>query len=88
MSQDQRVCGKCGSELIIPRVYIKDRGEGYHDMGLTAVVDENPNAMVFRNPCEVPLRANICASCGFAELYAESPGALWRAYEKATGKRG
>lgn len=80
-------CPKCGSEKIIPRVHVKDRNDDSFDQRLTAVVDEYPKARVFKSPIESTLRANICGNCGFVEFYADSPGALWRAYERANGSK-
>lgn len=87
MAESTRPCGKCGSEKVIPRVHVRDRGEGYRDDGLTAVVDENPGARLFKDPYETALRAHICGECGFVELYADNPGGLWRAHERAKLKR-
>lgn len=81
-------CIKCGSQELMSNVRLKDRGHYNSDGGeLSAVVYEDPEAMIFRGTTESALRAQICAGCGFTELYAESAVSLWAAYQKAGGRQ-
>lgn len=80
-------CAKCGSPKIIPMVGIKDQGE-HSDGSLTtqAVGYTNPDAWIFKGPIATRLHATICGECGYTELMAENPAALYEAFIKATSK--
>jgi hypothetical protein len=73
-------CSKCGSPKIIPLAGVIDQGQ-YSDGTLKARVGyTNPEAWVFKGPVYAKLRANICGECGYTELIAEDPAALYDAY--------
>jgi ribosomal protein S27AE len=73
-------CTKCGSNRIIPLVGVIDQGE-YSDGSLKAFVGyTNPEAWVFKGSVYARLRASICGQCGYTELSAENPSALYDAY--------
>lgn len=76
-------CSKCGSDKIIPLATMVDQGE-YSDGRLKAVVAyTNPEAWVFKGAVYARLKANICGQCGYTELIAENPAALYAAYLQA-----
>ena len=76
-------CSKCGSERVIPLVGMMDQGH-YSDGTLKAFVGySNPEAWVFKGAVYAKLKANICGQCGYTELIAEDPPALYDAYLKA-----
>lgn len=75
-------CGKCGSKKIIPLAHVLDQGE-YSDGTLKAAVFTNPDAWVFKGRVYAKLKANICGECGYTELIAEDPSALYDAYVRA-----
>ena len=76
-------CSKCGSERVIPLVGMMDQGQ-YSDGTLkTLVAYTNPEAWVFKGAVYAKLKANICGECGYTELIAEDPAALYDAYLKA-----
>jgi hypothetical protein len=76
-------CSKCGSEKVIPLVGMMDQGQ-YSDGTLKALVGyTNPEAWVFKGAVYAKLKANICGACGYPELMAEDPAALYDAYLKA-----
>ena len=79
-------CSKCGSSRIIPLAGMGDQGRG-SDGKLKAVVYTNPEAWVFKGPVLAKLKGNICGECGYTELVAEEPAALYEAYLKS-GDRG
>ena len=80
-------CIKCGSEKIIPLVSMIDQGQ-YSDGTLKARVGyTNPEAWVFKGAVYAKMNANICGECGYTELIAENPAALYDAYLKAKGSR-
>jgi len=73
-------CSKCGSAKIIPLVGMIDQGQ-YSDGTLQARVGyTNPEAWVFKGAVYARLKANICGECGYTELVAEKPAALYDAY--------
>lgn len=73
-------CFRCNSTTIIPDVRIIDRGEGKKD--LTAEVYRKPDALLFKGTATSSLRAWICASCGYTEIYATNTTALKAAYDE------
>lgn len=74
-------CSKCGSDKIIPLAHVLDQGEGSSGALRTAVFT-NPEAWVFKGGVYAKLKANICGECGYVELVAENPAALYDAYVK------
>ena len=73
-------CSKCGSSKIIPLADMVDQGQ-YSDGTLKARVGyTNPEAWVFKGAVYAKLKANICGECGYTELVAEEPAALYDAY--------
>jgi ribosomal protein S27AE len=79
-------CSKCGSAKVIPLARMFDQGQS-SDGTLKARVDTCPEAWVFKGSVYANLKANICGECGYTELVAENPGALYDAYLK-TGEHG
>ena len=76
-------CPKCESDRVIPDVQILDHGQW---MGqLTARVDANPDAIVFKGAMTSQLLGRVCGECGFVELFVQNPGALYNAWRKSTG---
>lgn len=81
---EQRRCQKCGSDKIIRRVHLKDRGgHGNFAEELTARMFRNPGALFFKGAEKSVLRAEVCGACGYVELYVKDPESLWSAYEDA-----
>lgn len=80
-------CVKCGSDKIIPFVGIHDQGQ--HSDGTLktkAVGYTNPSAWIFKGPIKAKLHASICGECGYTELTAENPQALYEAFLKSLAK--
>jgi hypothetical protein len=80
---DPLLCPRCGSDEVMPRVRIVERAEDGARHDLQAEVQRRPNAMLFKRPERTNLAARVCGGCGYAELYADAPGALYRAYLQA-----
>ncbi len=75
------VCARCGSSRIIPRARVIDRGDYNSDAGSQRVsVARDPTALFFTGEEKVETSARICGECGFTELFAEDPAALYEAY--------
>ena len=76
-------CIRCGSDEVIPRVRIVERGDGNTRYDLQLEVQRRPNAVLFKRPERSSLSALVCGACGFTELYAEAPRVLYGAYVQA-----
>lgn len=74
-------CLKCGSEEVIPDVYLIDRGR-YDEENLEVAVEEHPQAWLFKGEVRTSLKAWVCGKCGYTELYAKDPETLLEAYRK------
>ncbi|MEL7363299.1 MAG: hypothetical protein AAFN13_14585 [Bacteroidota bacterium] len=77
-------CAKCGSDRIITdaKTSLKDYGGT-----IQVSVQANPSAIMIKGTTHGILRARICATCGYAELYANNLDALWHAHEQAQRDR-
>ena len=75
-------CGRCGSEKVMPNLRIRDR----YDMGmgqdLEVEVQENPDALIFKQAHRAALRATVCGECGNVGLSIENPQILWNIYNQ------
>ena len=80
---DPLLCTRCGSDAVIPRVRVSERGDDNIRYDLEVEVQRRPNAVLFNRPERTALRAQVCGGCGHAELYADAPGALYAAYLQA-----
>ena len=78
-----KTCSKCDSKNIIPNALIEDKGMSNVPWSLSVRVEEKPDALVFKGRHTTALRAWVCGACGFAELYAEEPQALYDAYARS-----
>jgi ribosomal protein L37E len=80
MSGDTPRCLRCGSDSVIPdaRALAPDGGGSYYP--LEVGVQKNPAALVLKGDVRSKTRAQVCADCGFAEVYAVDPEALWQAH--------
>jgi ribosomal protein S27AE len=74
-------CARCGSTKIIPRARVVDRGENdSQSHSLRVAVARNPEAVFFKKEEKVDTYARVCGECGFVELFAKDPYALYEAY--------
>ena len=73
-------CEKCGSNKIIPKAKVIDRGDYNAEGDLAISVDEKPDAFVFKQRIRSGVTAKVCGDCGFMEFYADDPQALYSAY--------
>ena len=72
-------CVKCGSRKVIPDAELLDQGQ-YSDGTLKAKYERNPSAIFRKGRSVSSLMARVCARCGYIELYADDPAALYEAY--------
>ena len=82
------VCTRCGSSEVIPRVRVVEFGEGNARYDLQLEVHRRPNAMLFKGAEYSKVFAQLCGACGHIELYADTPRALYAAYEQADPRTG
>ena len=80
---DVLLCSRCGSDEVMPRVRVVERGEDGVRHDLQAEVLRRPNALLFKRAERVNLTARVCSACGYTELYVDAPGTLYRAYLQA-----
>jgi hypothetical protein len=80
---DPLVCTRCGSDAMIPRVRVIERDEGGMRQDLEVEIQRRPNAMFFKRPERTKLSARVCSACGHAELFVDSPAAMYAAYMEA-----
>ena len=72
-------CLRCGSDECIPDVRLIEEGESSKKpthLGL----QRRPDAVLFKGEVAVATRAAVCGRCGFVELEAVDPDALWSAH--------
>ena len=80
---DLLLCRRCGSDEVMPRVRVVERGEDGYRHDIQAEVVRRPNAVFFKRPHRADLTARVCGACGYTELYVDAPGALYTAYLQA-----
>ena len=70
-------CPKCHSKDLITDAKVIDRGHGNSEREkMTVATYSNPGAWLFTGKSASPVSAFICASCGYMELYVDSPRTL------------
>ena len=75
-------CLECGSEKIIPNAYVFDRGRDNSKHNFEVLLDENPDALLFKDRNYYSIRAKICGDCGFVHFLVNNPQSLWKAYQR------
>jgi hypothetical protein len=74
-------CARCGSSKIIPRARVVDRGDNdSQSWTLRVSVARDPEAIFFKGEERVDTYARVCGECGFVELFATEPQAIYEAY--------
>lgn len=81
-----KTCGKCGSDKIVPKVQVIDRGDHSVEGNLEVAIDENPDAFFFRERFRAGISARVCGNCGFVEFYVNNPDLLYSAHQKQLAK--
>lgn len=74
-------CSKCNSDKIIPKAKVIDRGDYNSEGDLVVAIDENPDALIFKERFRTTTIAKVCGNCGFIEFYANNPNELYQAYQ-------
>ena len=62
------------------RIFSRGHGDWKHNV--QAIVEENPDAWLFKGEVRTSLKAWVCGACGYTELYAKNPAALLAAHRK------
>ena len=79
-------CLKCGSDSIVPAVRVIDRGESDFRKPTQLGVAVKPDAVLFKGEVRVETVARVCGDCGFVEIYATDPAAIWNAHIDRTAR--
>ena len=73
-------CLRCGSDSVIPDVRPVDRDNNDTSKAQQLALARTPGALMFKGTEFVAMTAQVCADCGFVELHAVDPEALWQAH--------
>ena len=73
-------CLECGSERIVSDVKVIDYNEN-SARDLQVAVDENPDALIFKQRNYSTVKAKVCADCGYIHFFATNPQMLWQTYQ-------
>ncbi|GAB2833571.1 hypothetical protein GCM10022221_35590 [Actinocorallia aurea] len=79
-------CVKCGSAYVMGEVEIQEYGAGGAVMVRAHVEEREPEERPFiwrQASADGGVRAWICASCGYTEMYTGNLAELWRVYAKS-----
>ncbi len=80
MSDAPLTCLRCGSDSVIPDVRPLARTESGSYTVFEVGVQKNPAALMLKGEVRSKTTAQVCADCGFVELTAADPEALWQAH--------
>ena len=69
-------CPKCQSTDVIEDVRVVDYGDHHAVRDLRVTVFRKPAALVFKGTVYSDVKARVCGSCGYLELFAVDPAAL------------
>ena len=69
-------CPKCQSTDVIDDVRVVDHGDHHAVRDLTVTLFRNPSALMFKGTVHSDVKARVCGSCGYLELFAANPAAL------------
>jgi predicted nucleic-acid-binding Zn-ribbon protein len=83
-------CARCGSDKVMENVHLhSDRDQASsvfdHRTRLVAYLHKNPDAWFRKGTVYSDLRARVCGSCGYTELYTTDFERLYEAYQQAQG---
>jgi hypothetical protein len=82
-----KVCGKCGSEKVIPDVPLLD---AYGDWGAVTkkaglAVHGTPEAWFFKETAAGHLHGAVCGECGYVEFRVDNFRELYARYMQSRG---
>ena len=80
---DRAHCSRCGSDEIVPRARVIDRGDHNWRYDLQIEVQRRPNALLFKGAERSNVSAQLCAACGYVEFSADMPQALYATHLQA-----
>jgi hypothetical protein len=72
------VCVRCGSDAMIPDVFVQ--AKGYGAVQLQVGLHTRPSAVMLKRAVVSDTTARVCGECGAVELLAENPQKLWEAH--------
>ena len=80
-------CPKCQSSEVVDDVRVDDRGESNVTRSMRLTVYQKPGAVVFKGRVHSDVKARVCGSCGYVELFATDPAVLLEAARVRTENR-
>ncbi|HSG09325.1 MAG TPA: hypothetical protein VLA36_13270 [Longimicrobiales bacterium] len=75
-------CTKCNSDQMMDGAYLAD-AQGPR---IVVGVEYHPDKGRLTHMVSTQVRASVCGSCGFVELYANRPSELYEAYQMVGSK--
>ena len=75
-------CAKCNSDQMIDGAYLAS-AEGSR---IIAGVERHPDRGRLTRSVSTQVHVSVCGSCGYVELWANQPGELYEAYQRAERK--
>lgn len=72
------VCPSCGSDAMIPDVFVV--AAGYGAPKLQVGLNTNPSARVRKKPVTEDAALSACGECGLVVVRVQDPHALWDAH--------
>lgn len=76
------VCPKCQGGSILANISLLDTSTG-GSMDTQAAVNSSPSSIFFPEVVTSMIRAWVCESCGYTELYVAEPAKLGKAIDRA-----
>ena len=77
------VCLKCQSKKVIRGLQVRDLGHSNYPNALSLAITEQPKSFFSRFSIKAyPLRAMVCAQCGYTELYVGNPQGFAKSFRK------
>ncbi|HYM22660.1 MAG TPA: hypothetical protein VEU08_05615 [Vicinamibacterales bacterium] len=73
-------CMKCGSERVVPRARVIDRGNASVTDSVRVGVARNPDAILFKDYEVANLNARVCGDCGHVELFVDEGLSMFQAF--------
>jgi hypothetical protein len=81
------VCPDCGAKEIMTGVTVEDKHDHLDVREVELYIDQNPDAILFKERIRSTLNACVCGRCGYVELHVADPSALWAAYQAARNQQ-
>lgn len=75
-------CPKCNSTSIVPDITVVDYSRSQFAGNMQLVFERNPTALLFKDKMSANIKAWVCGSCGYMELYTDMHHDVLQAYQE------